>query len=323
MKIQMYRLIKLFLLVIFSFLSFTACHQSGSQNVGVSSTPSECRVVQHKLGEACIPINPKRIVLLEDRFMPDALLSLGIKPIGITFSSYEGKQMHFGLSNEEIAEIEIVGDRDQPSLEKILTLKPDLILSSFEYVKQTYSQLSGIAPTVIVEIDELRISIKDNFRAIAKVLEKEKKAEEVLAQYQKRVEELRERIGDQLQDIEVSFIVHYASYGALYEKPASSAPFFQVLNDVGINIKPIFLKENKWTNFSVEVINKYDADILFILNPDNKPLSYFLQNPFISSLKAAKAQRLYAVDPTIWMPYGPLGMNKLLDELPQYLLEGT
>jgi hypothetical protein len=57
-------------------------------------------------------------------------------------------------------------------------------------------------------------------------------------------------------------------------------------------------------------------------NFDNKPSSYFFQNPLISSLKAFKNKRAYIVKSDTWWSYGPLGMNKLLDELPKYLLEG-
>jgi iron complex transport system substrate-binding protein len=316
-----HRLVQSLLLIIFSFLFIiTVCYQAITQQIPISPATSECRVVQHRSGKTCIPMNPQRIVALEARFMPDALLSLGIKPVGIMSTNHADRgAMYFGLSTDELSGIEIVGNVGQPSLEKILMLKPDLILSS-EDSKPIYKQLSVIAPTVVLEMDEPTFSIKDIFRSIAKVLDQEEKAEEVLAQYQKRVKELQERIDNQLQKREYSFIAYYASHGALFEKPASSAPFFQVLNDIGVKIKPVLLQENQWTRFSIEKIDKFDADVLFILNPDNKPLIHFMQKPLLASLKAVKNHQMHIVDPVIWMPYGPLGMNKLLDELEKYLV---
>ena len=46
-------------------------------------------------------------------------------------------------------------------------------------------------------------------------------------------------------------------------------------------------------------------------------------NGILSSLNAVKNKRAYIVDPYLWWVYGPLGVNKLLDELPKYLLESV
>ena len=303
----------------FSFLLITSCYQQFTQKPDITSAiPSECRIVQHKLGETCIPIKPQRIIALNSSAIPDSLLALGLKPIGITFVNHLGTKMFHGLSTDEIAGIELVGTNEQPSIEKILALKPDLILSP-ENNERIYKQLSAIAPTVILEGNELNFSIKENFRTIAKILNREEKAQQVLNQYQKRVKALQKLLGERLKEIEISFIVYN---GGQFYVPASSATFFQVLSDVGVKIKPILLEKNQWLPISIEAINKYDADILFILNPDNKLPSYFLENPLISSLKSFKNQQTYIVDAVVWAPYGPLGMNKLLDELPKYLLKG-
>ena len=305
----------------FSFLLITACYSPFTQNTDISTrkltTSSECRVIQHKLGETCIPVKPQRIITLEVSWILDPLLALGIKPVG-TVSFYGGGRGYFpGLSTEEVAGIEIVGTPTGPNIEKILKLKPDLILS-LDSGNNIYQQLSSIAPTVVRAYDNIKLSFKENFRAIAQLLGESEKAEKVLTQYKKRIETLQKLLGNRREEIEISVITYYTGSFSI---PASYAPFFQVFNDIGLRLKPVFIKQNEYVPFSIEAINEYDADILFIVNFDNKPSSYFFQNPLISSLKAAKNKRAYIVKADTWWSYGPLGMNKLLDELPQYLLE--
>jgi iron complex transport system substrate-binding protein len=307
-----------------AFLIITACSQLVVQENDVSTeqvaTDSECRTVQHKLGEVCIPITPQRIVALDPPWTLDPLLALNIKPAGTTFVYLRGEEFFPGLSSDEVAGIEIVGTVGQPSLEKLLALKPDLILGLDAHDEQNYEQLSAIAPTVLREYDKIKLSFRENFRAIAELVNREEQASEVLAQYQKRVEESRKLLSKHLEGIEVSVIVYS---GGSFLVPPRYANYFQLLNDIGVRLKPVFATQNEYVPFSIEVIGKYDADILFIVNDDRKPLPYFFQNPLISSLKAFKDNRVYVVNPDIWWSYGPLGMNKLLDDISEYLLKAA
>lgn len=302
----------------FSFLLITACHRLELQKAENLAMPAECRVVQHKFGEACIPLQPQRIVVLDPYSVLDPLLSLNIRPVGTTIIEWGGRKYFTGLTTDEVQGIEIIGTTQQPSLERVHMLKPDLILFA-EWQEHIYEIISKIAPAIPDERNKFKLSFKDHFRAVAQLVGQEKKADEVLKQYQKRVEEVRKVLGNQLENLEISVIMHDRDFYL----PPNHAGFFQVLTDIGLHLKPVFLTQKEWSGISIETINEYDADILFIVNLANQPPSYFFQNPLIASLKSVKNNRAYVVDSTIWEAYGPLGMNKLLDELPQYLLEGT
>ncbi len=324
MRHKIRRFIKLLSLLLFAFaLTIASCNQIETQELGAetgSQLPpsSECRVIRHKMGEVCIPSEPQRVVALNSAGIPDSLLALGIKPIGMTYISHSGRKLFHGLSAGDVADIELVGTNAQPSIEKILELKPDLILAPNTNGEPIYAQLSKIAPTVILEGDELTFSLKESFRTIAETLGREDKAEQVLNQYQEQVESVQALLAEKLGSIEVAFVIYN---GGEFYVPASSATFFQVLDDVGVDVKPVFLEKNEWFPISIEVIEEYDSDVLFILNPDDQPISYFLQNPLISQLKSAQNNQVHVVDVINWVPYGPLGMRKLLDELPEYLLQ--
>ncbi|MCU0534284.1 MAG: iron-siderophore ABC transporter substrate-binding protein [Hydrococcus sp. Prado102] len=308
-----------------SLVLTTSCHlfiPDSEPLTHQSSVASECRVVRHLLGETCVPVKPKRVVALDAIRILDPLLAIDIKPVGTAADDWRGKRYWGGLSRDEVQGIEVIGQTHQPSLEKLLMVKPDLILGLTDSA-QYYQQLSAIAPTVLFDFDkEVKFSFKEHLRAIARIVGREANAEDAIARYQKRIETLKAQIGDRLEGKEVSVIYH--SDGTFWIQNRY-AVFFEILTDLGIRLKPILLEDslNLIPAFSIEAIHRYDADILFICDDDGRPKSFFLKNPLLSSLKAAQNQQLYIVDGNIWRAHGPSVINKIVDDLFKYLLKTT
>lgn len=318
----------LLLMVLTSFLSLTSCNrfnfQKPTPTTEATTISSECRVIQHRLGETCIPFEPQRIIALDVPSILDSLIALEIKPVGTAVDHFgdgedwSGDRYFPALMPELVEGIESVGSEGTPSLERILELKPDLILLP-DFAEQSYAQLSKIASTVLVDIYNVKASIKDTLRYIAQLVGREGKAENVLDQYQERIEVFQEQLGDQLSGLEVSAIAHYG--GEYYTSP-ESAPYMQVFRDIGIPIKPIFQGQEEWVTFSLEVIDQYDADILFIVEDAGGSAEFISQLPLVLALEAVKNNNAYIVDRRIWDFSGPIGMNLFLDDLSKYLLEG-
>lgn len=99
------------------------------------------KTVSHALGQAEIPLDPQRIVVLDANgsFYVDALSSLDIQPIGVSRCSD-----CVALDNFEdfLEDIPTVGNNEQPSLEKIVSLNPDLILG-YSWQEGSYFKLSS------------------------------------------------------------------------------------------------------------------------------------------------------------------------------------
>ncbi|MDM9384971.1 ABC transporter substrate-binding protein [Chlorogloeopsis sp. ULAP01] len=124
------------------------------------------------------------------------------------------------------------------------------------------------------------------------MLDRETKAEEVLSQYQKRIEELKKRLGNKLQQIEISVIFCDDNFiWTISNKENSLIP--SILNDIGLRYK--FLSRGRDAKLSIETISEYDADILFIVDVGEKTSSFYFQNSMFSSLKAVKNNRAYVV----------------------------
>jgi iron complex transport system substrate-binding protein len=323
-KKQSYQLIQPFFLMAFSLLLITACHYPIIQKTDLALKPSECRVIQHKLGETCIPLKPQRIISLNPQITLDPLIALGIKPVGFTSYNSKGKQNLLGVSFDEVQGATNVGDSLQPSLEKILLLKPDLILSAdYSNAEQKYQLLSAIAPTIPLPLPddtpvadlENKPHFKENLRYVAKLLNQEAKAAEALNQYQKRVEELKNRLDKQFQQLEASVIFYGEGY--IWTISKGTYPISHVLDDVGLRYK--FVPHGEW-NLSIETIDKYDTGILFIIDVDELSQSFYFQHPVFSNLKAVKNNRAYVVSQERWRSIGISGANKILDDLYTYLL---
>jgi len=243
------RWVKLFLLIaLSSLISLIGCNSSSLQKTdppreGITS--SDCRVIQHRLDTVCIPSKPQRIIALDVPAILDPLPALGIKPVGTAVDhfgsgeTWSGGRYFPAVLPELVAGIESVGAEGTPSIEKILELQPDLILLANQS-EQVYKQLSAIAPTVLIDVWKDNIPVKENFRYIAQLVGQEEKAEEVLNQYEKRVEDFQEQLGDRLINSEISVISHY---GGLFLLSPFYASYFEVFQDIGLPIKPLFLTQ--------------------------------------------------------------------------------
>lgn len=99
--------------------------------------------VVHAMGETEIPAQPRTIVAL-DNTVVDAAYSLGMPVAG--FTTFDGgKELPDYLAEEfpELAaQAEYVGTLEDPNLETIAAMRPDLIISARVRHEQIYDELS-------------------------------------------------------------------------------------------------------------------------------------------------------------------------------------
>jgi iron complex transport system substrate-binding protein len=132
-----------FLLSLLIAVLIVACHRS---SVLETTSLTHCRTVDHVAGKTCVPIEPKRIVVLGVATMGNTL-ALGVKPVGTIL--YFDRDNSPSYLEGKLDGIETVGLPYQPNLETILTLNPDLIVSMYP-VQVPYEKLSQIAPPLLM-----------------------------------------------------------------------------------------------------------------------------------------------------------------------------
>ena len=166
------------------------------------TSPTAVKTITHALGTSEVPVSPQRVVVLDTAPL-DAALALGIQPIGTIVYGQPPEYL-----KEQIQDIEIVGEGNQPNLETILRLKPDLILGSKVGLEDRYEQLAQIAPTVLTDGSGRASDWQENLQLYAQALGKSEQAERLLQSYRQSVLQLQEKIG-QPQSIEVSVLIAY------------------------------------------------------------------------------------------------------------------
>nr|WP_216322433.1 iron-siderophore ABC transporter substrate-binding protein [Deinococcus aestuarii] len=118
----------------------------GPSGPALAQTPSCAgKLVSHALGQTCVRGVPRRVVTLEWTYTEN-VLALGVQPVGAADTG--GYREWVRIPAPLSAGVPDVGTRQQPSLERIRALRPDLILTSKLRATQNYAQLAAIAPTL-------------------------------------------------------------------------------------------------------------------------------------------------------------------------------
>jgi iron complex transport system substrate-binding protein len=275
------------------------------------------RVVTHAMGETAIPAQPKRVVALDQSFV-DAVLTLETPLAGYTtYRAIEGGlPAYLGpLATTYGKDAIPVGRLEEPSLEQIAALKPDLILSAKVRHEALYGQLSGIAPTVFSETTGP--TWKENLRLAGQALGKEDRAEAEIAEYEERASGIGREIaaasGGTLPTVS---IVRFAGEDTvrLYSEKSYAGI---VLRDVGFP-RPATqpTTEKIAVDVSQERILDLDAEHIFVstwADPTaDGPKAQFTSNPLWSRLTGTQ----HDVDDLTWMSaVGLQGAHAVLDDV--------
>jgi iron complex transport system substrate-binding protein len=146
-------------------------------------------VANGTVGETEIPAKPQRVIVLDTGEL-DNMVSLGIFPIGIAHPA--GAPM--APDYLETAGAADLGAYDALDLEQIKNLEPDLILGSSLRIDDDglKKKLQDIAPTVLSP--RPGVLWKQNLQLNAAAVGEEKRADQLMADYGKRVEQVGREI---------------------------------------------------------------------------------------------------------------------------------
>ena len=315
-----HRIAGLFIIGFLTAVLVSACAKNLDNNVTIERLSDNCRVVQHTMGESCVPVDPQRIIALDMEALGN-LLAMDIKPIAASsgWDTEEPFPKHIQDKLDIIGnDIEYVGSTTQPNLEKMLSLKPDLILSN-SHMENFYQQLSQIAPTLVMQHPNLW---KEKLLDLAQKLNKEDVAQELMTNYVQRIEELQETLLDKRSELTVSVIT--MTQGGGVRTYASQHAISAVLSDLGVQRPPSQIL-NRTGQISVEKLDSVDGDVLFFVTrhkeEDNNAISRLQENPLWKKLQVVQSDQVYLVDLDHWyLDNSILGIDAVIDDLFKYLV---
>lgn len=294
--------------------------ETGEKKSGGDKAADGQVAVDTALGKVALAKPAVKVVTLEWTYAEE-LVALGVTPVG----NADNKGYGTWITAKGAAlpdKVTDVGNRNEPSLEKIKALQPDLIVIDNDRSKANLKQLQDIAPVVSFtyttkpQLD----TMKKNFTELAKAVGKADKAVEVIKQIDGKADDLKGRLdkagkGGLTYALGQGFTANGAASIRMLTDDAI-AP--QLLNLAGL--------KNGWkgqadtwgmTTVGVEGLTQVDKDATFLYvaaEKDNPFKGDLAGNAVWKGLEFVKNDRALPLDPGTWLFGGPLSAMHILDE---------
>lgn len=170
-------------------LLLLAPYGCGGNEGGGEDASGQTRTIEHWAGTTEVPAKPQRVVTL-DNTIAAGLVYLGLTPAGAAneIDVQLGEVRELLPEDLDVGDIEEVGSSTEANLEAIAAIDPDMIIAS-DFEEEIYDQLSGIAPTVLVEWGS-NGDWRRRFREAAAAVGRSERAEEVEVDYEQTISEL-------------------------------------------------------------------------------------------------------------------------------------
>lgn len=243
--------------------------------------------VDDAFGTVTIPEAPERVVTI-GWMSQDAVLSLGVLPVGIPYTSWgdDGTGYypwtHAAIDALGQGEPEQINFDDGVPFEAILALEPDLILARYSGLTEVeYARLSQIAPTVAYAGEPWSGEWRDIVRTAGAALGKSAEAEAVVEATDATIAAARdahpEFAGKSF--IFVGSLSPDVTELAVY---VSTDPRVQLVQDLGLTLAPgaaaLPTDSGFYQGISIENLDQVDADVLLAWANDDAAVRYIEEN---------------------------------------------
>ncbi len=209
--------------------------------------------------------------------------------------------------------------------------KPDLIVAETWQENELFAK---IAPTLLLDIQKGKEAWSRRLQIIAQALGKEQQAQQVIAQYEEKLAQVRTKLApvvDAYPSILPIEANNISGFSDGYETDIAV-----LLKEVGFELDLLdglpqtTNDQNAETKISIEVLGKSNPDIIIVMasdhtniyNPDSEIKLQWEETPLLQNMRAVKEGRIHFVNAQLWhgTRSGPIAYNLMLDQLPYLLL---
>jgi len=306
-----------------------AAANNGATNGG-ETTAAGPIVIKTAKGDVTLEKPAERVVTLEWTYTED-LLAVGVQPIG--HADIEGYKAYVNIPVELSADVTDVGTRQEPNIEAIMALQPDLIIAASFRVANNYDQLASIAPVLVFNsypeeggVDQY-VEMEQTFTEIAKAVGKEGEVEGVLAKLDSAYAAAAEKLkAAGKEGTEILLTTAWSTNDVpQFRLYTDNSMAIQILNKIGLKnvYKSDKFEEYGFSNTTVEgFANTGHATLLHMVQDNDNVFENQLKNNAVwNELDFVKENRMYALGGDTWPFGGPLGAeviaNKVADLLAQ------
>ncbi|WP_045905425.1 siderophore ABC transporter substrate-binding protein [Clostridium botulinum] len=253
--------------------------------------------ITHKLGEATLKKNPKKVVVFDYGTL-DSLDKMRIEIKGLPKSNIPSY-----LSKYKDDKYVDVGTLFEPNFEKLNEIKPDVIFISARQSK-VYEELNKIAPTIQLNTENGKYmeSVKSNLEKLGKVFDKEDFVRDEIKKLDDSVKDINKKASEGgkkalvilANDGALSAYGKGSRFGIIHEE--LEFPLSDEHIDTAVHGQKI----------SFEYVVEKNPDYIFVVDRGavvqggHKSVNKILENDLIKTTKAYKNNKIISLNPELW-----------------------
>lgn len=292
--------------------------QSKEENKVDNTGTSKTKTIEYLGEKYTVPQNVERIVITGAMEAMEDAVVLDVQPVGAISIGGKFPEMFASVTSKS----ESIGEKIQPNFEKILQLKPDVILGSTKFQEDVLVKLKKIAPTILVS--HISTNWESNLNLMAELTGKQVEAEAVLSKYKTDTQAIKASLKDKLQGKKVAALRIRGAQAFIYPKDVFFNPV--LYDEIGLEVPQQVSLAKTQEAISVEQLAELNPDYLFIQfstseNEDaQNAFEDLKKNSIIKNINAFKNSHVYVnvVDPL--MEGGPAYSRiKFIESVQEYL----
>jgi iron complex transport system substrate-binding protein len=291
-----------------------ACGADAAVDGSDAASGASTRTFEGMDGSVDVPVDPQRIVALQDQNALLPLLELGVVPVASAGDVLgDGTGFFRRVDEFDTSEVTWIGSFREPNLEAIADQRPDLIVTDAFAGSDLLDRLRAIAP--LARIDPFGQPLVDALMSWADLVDRTERADELRAAYLQRVQDVTDAIGEP-GAVSVAVISGYEGGARFYYEDGAQATA-QVVNDLGLGRPDAWMLDG---DYSIEEFPDHVADFVVVYDfggaedPDSE-IDALVSSPLFLAHPAVAAGQWARVDATQTVGSGWSKLQNLLDVL--------
>lgn len=270
-----------------------------SSENSVQQVEGDTKQIEYLKEEYTLPSNVDRIVITGAMEAMEDAVSLGVEPVGAVTVAGQFPELYASVTKNA----ESIGEKQEPNFEKILELKPDVILGSDKFPDEVIEKLEKIAPTI--KVSHISSDWRDNLHLMGELSGKADEAEQLLEDYHAELEKIKPSIQEAMDGKKVAAIRIRGGEMFIYPQDV----FFNsvLYEQLGLEVPEEVGKAEAQEALSVEQLASMNPDYLIIQVQDgnndenNKVYEEMKKDPIVQNVTAFKEDQVFVnmVDPLL------------------------
>lgn len=258
---------------------------------------SGTKIVKYLDKEYELPASTERIVITGAVEAMEDSVVLGVNPVGAITVAGQFAPMFASITKNA----ESIGEKTEPNFEKILSLKPDVILGSTKFKPEVVEQLNKIAPTI--PYSHVATNWEANLTLLGELSGKQDQAVKEIEKFKADLQTAKSELGEKLNGKKVVVVRIRGGNINIYPEKVYFNPL--VYGDLGLTAPDEVKTAKAQEEVSIEKFAEMNPDILFVQfstdqNKDTPNVLESIQNnPIFKNINAVKNGQTFVnvVDP--------------------------